>query len=94
MLKDKKQNSFKLTRSYAYEILKFEASSNDDSFSIEWSGKVTAMNCFIPILVIEMELFRKFMRLILTSISKPSFFVTRIKSKGSRTFVSGPVFPS
>ena len=41
----KKRNLCKLTmaRSYAYESLKFEASSNDVSFSNDRSREVTAM---------------------------------------------------
>ena len=63
-------------------ILKFEASSNGFFFK----GMVKKGYCdetrFIPILVIKIELFKKFMWLILTSISSILSFVKRIESKG------------
>ena len=39
----KERNLYKLTRSFASEILMFEASSSNVSFSNDWSREVTAM---------------------------------------------------
>ena len=45
----KKQNSCKLTRSYAYDILKFEGSSNDVSFSqTNGQERLLRWKTFIP----------------------------------------------
>ena len=87
---DKKENSCKLTvRSYAYQMLKSE-SNGFVSFSNEWSRKVN----FIPILVIKMELFKKFMRLLNINVNiKPSFFVRRTESKGRNQIFTGNLFP-